>query len=206
MNELRQVIADALSTDLTSAQYLDIQNQIDTRRREVSARLAAIKPVGKHGGEAGPERRKALISGTPDDVRAIENEYADLSIEAEQLDMQRQAIRNRLDSASHKEAAESIPAMLKDLESRMTAIESTRDQLNTQLQEFDSAYNAVVTARSIAIRGGHIPATPKPRLAERIRAFAPWAEHLRTRVFGRHCDHSEELGITFSQGHLGQSL
>ena len=189
-------IAEKLKADtLTVAECDDLLAAINDQSRDIQKRIAEIRPAGKNRPH-GPERRKALESGTPEDVRKLDDEHADAVIRADQLQAQRDAVQRRRDVARAREAAEAVPQHCAELSRRLDALEAAQKALTDAWHATDAAYRDAWQARNLAVRGGHNPEGADPDLVARAVQAAAGGINTRSRLANLGPNTiAEELGV-----------
>jgi len=193
--------------NMTAAECADLLKEVTARDAEVHKRLEAIKPGGKLGGEPGTERRKVLMSGNVDSIRALDNEHADLLAESEVLKTQASGLQARRQSALAQEAVKGMPNRYKALGGALSVAEATMGDLAKALALVEHEYRELYQARFTANAAGLGAKVPpgNPELVGRIAALVPVARTIapKSRVFsGRHDDVAEDLGIEIERNPL----
>lgn len=169
-----QKINEALKADkqLTCAECDTLLAQLEEPQREVSQRIAEIRPA-RRGSPAGTERRRVMQTGTIEAVRELDSELSTAEIRAEQLRIQRDTLIQRRNDARAREASEALPAAVDALESEVEAIERLANQLAEQRDGLRTKANQLNNLRSTAVRGGHPAAGASSELAHRVIAQVP---------------------------------
>lgn len=193
---------------LTAAECRAALEKVAGRRREVSERLAATRPPKRAPAEAlsypgapewdpmtgaGPEYRRAMLEGTPAELRAVLDERAELDAEALQLDHRRHALQGRLKAAEHEEAVkaapkraakllDALPGVLDRLDEALEACAAALDERARVLGELDEA-------RELA--GGE-PYYP-PELLRRVWASDPRGRYSAHQLRGNVSTRPDEL-------------
>lgn len=136
---------------MSSQQAAKARTEAEKRHKEVRARLAQIRPsthearakVGAGPGTdpdslagAGPEYRKVVLEGTPDDMAKLEEEHRRLEAEGRQLAHRISSLRQREKHAAHEEAVREAPARAK---AGLDALPDILDRVDALLVELADA-------------------------------------------------------------------
>lgn len=146
---------------LTAADCGDVLRAVEKRQAEVKARLAEVAPPpavpavppGSPGSNldfAGPAYRKALASGSPEDLAAVVAERRTLEAEEAQLRYRRDALRRARKAAEEREARaeaprkakallKALPGVLDDVDAALGALADALDRREETLRELEAA-------------------------------------------------------------------
>ena len=160
---------------------------VRARQAEVLERWQAITD-GDHtrsqSAPAGPERRRALESGTPSELTAMNQEQAELEAERDQLRHTADRLHEAQRAAAKSEAAESLPGDFEALDELLqaeadaqTALEAARAKADAHLEQIrrkrrlaaDLKAKPETLSRYLELRGlraqpdGHFPGLDRAR-------------------------------------------
>lgn len=122
--------------------------ELNQRRKAIESRLAAIQRETPINGGAGPERKRALTTGTPAEIVELDQEIASLRAELEQqLPAQESALRQRLDEAEKAECVDQLPGRLKALPKALAKHDQAQAALQAARAALDSEVSAITDAR-----------------------------------------------------------
>lgn len=189
-------VIEALKSNapLSVARCDELLTQVNTRNSKVSARIADIHP-GRGNAPQARVRTEALTTGTIEDVRALDAEFDDLSLEAARLQAQKRALQNLRDRSQAREAAASIPQHHAKLDQCLDQLATTQKAFLDAFSALDQEYQDTWHAYSAAANGGHKPQDAPPELIERLLQVDA-RPRIRSRLssLSRHVL-AEEIGI-----------
>ncbi len=177
---------------LTASQYAELNQQASQRFLDVEARLNTIRPASTKGGSVGPERHRILITGSVKEVQALDEEYADLKVESEQLRAQRNELSVRLRAAKGREALDGMPGQYDDLASLLRKAAKARAAYAAALRDIEASLLEIERTRVDANRAGlevgrQVAAAPAS-LYSQLDALRPSDDLSSHLLFGRHSD------------------
>lgn len=176
MNDKPSLITRLLGSDKPSpAQEIrQALAQIDQRARHIDQRLAAIQRGSAINGGHGPERRRALETGTPDELIEMDREFERLIAERDQqLPAQAEALRKRLEAAEADEARERLPTRIKAIPKALDDYERAAAALKQAKAALDDAVSNVIVDRRTA--GNDAPAVAEEH-AQRVATVRGFGE------------------------------
>ena len=122
--------------------------ELNQRRAAIERRLAAIQRETPINGGAGPERKRALTTGTPSEIVELDQEIASLRAELEQqLPAQESALRQRLDEAEQADARDRLPDRLKALPKALDRHAKAEAALSDARAAVDAEVSNIITDR-----------------------------------------------------------
>lgn len=157
---------------LTSAECGTLLAQVDKERATVANRIAEIRPR-RGASPAGAERRRVMETGTPEEVRKLDDELAEAEIRSEQLSAQRDALMKRREGARAREASEALPEHIEALRADVEAVERLANQLAEMRDGLRTKANELHNLRNTALRGGQPAPGASTELAQRVIAQVP---------------------------------
>jgi len=153
MNDKPSLISRLLGSDQPnpSDQIRRALAETEARRKVIDQRLAAIQRGTTINGGPGPERRRALETGTPDELVEMDQEVERLLAERDQqLPAQSQALRKRLEKAEADEARQRLPDRLRAIPAALAAYQKAAKAMQAARDELDSAVSIVIKSRRLA--------------------------------------------------------
>lgn len=149
-HDTQQKIAAALAREeppLSSAECNALLVEFGQAFVEASERLNRTRPGDAHH-QAGAERLQALRTGSPEDVRRVNDEYETTRILVDQLQAQRDALHQRRSEARLREAREGMPRRYEALIAKLDAAEAAKAALRAALGEVKAAADQITAARA----------------------------------------------------------
>jgi hypothetical protein len=178
----------AKSESLSSKQCIELAQQAGEAVAALGVRIKCIHPKGS-------ERMKALMTGTVEEVAALDTEYGRIKIQSDQLSTQRDELIRLREVARDREASDGMPGLLVELADKTGAVEAARDALLDAIGKLDACMTTTMQTRVRAVRARLPAPSGSVELAQRIEALHPLDGLTSLRVVSRHCDPFEELGI-----------
>lgn len=169
--------------------------------REVQAELARIAPrmTALHPGdgmtERGKERKRALLSGTPEDLLNLRDEFDRLQAEHDQLDAQRRELSERRARARIHEAFEAMPTLQEKLRAKLAVAEAAQHALEAALDDIEATYQGIVRARGQCHHGGLDTVGTDAETIGRLLRLAPLSVKGRVAMQQDAGRHRENLGF-----------
>jgi len=147
-HDTQQKIAAALARaePLSSAECNALLVEFGQAFVEASERLNRTRPGDAHH-QAGAERLQALRTGSPEDVRRVNDEYETTRILVDQLQAQRDALNQRRGEARLREAREGMPRRYEALTAKLDAAEAAKAAFKAALAEVKAAADQITAAR-----------------------------------------------------------
>lgn len=124
-------------------------NAANKRQTEITARLEAITDRGPMTGKPGHIRAQILLTGTPAEVVALDEEQRNLRAEAQQLTAQLEELRRRLEQAQALEARENLPRAIKAVEPALKAHHEAQRKAAEAKAALKAAADAVTGTRTL---------------------------------------------------------
>jgi len=125
--------------------------ELERRRKTIAARLAAIQRGSAINGGPGPERRRVLHTGSPDEIVALDHEVEALMAERDQqLPTQHSELAKRLEQAEADEARQRLPGRVKSIPAILAKHQKAAQALQAARDELDAAVSDVIVARRLA--------------------------------------------------------
>jgi hypothetical protein len=147
------LIHKILRADKTSeaAEIRQAQQQLAARRSDIEARIRAIQPGDASNGGPGPDRRRVLETGSPDELVELDQELARLRAERDQqLPHQEVELRKRLDAALADEASARLPDRIRALPAVIESYREAEAAYQQARAAFDEAVTEIITDRAAA--------------------------------------------------------
>lgn len=202
MNTTHQKVAARLNSGerLSSEECNELRADLQAAIAEIEPRIAQIRPGG--GLQArGEVLTAALLSGTPEEVKELREEFERLTVLKEQLRVQETAVNKRRQQAFVYEAAEGLPGLYQVLEQKIAEAEAAQRALEAKFDELDAAYTAVVNARGQCSYGGlSSPIDASPETIDRLMRLSPFAARQRPCTGLQVMRHVENIGRDFRAG------
>ena len=159
---LRDTITSALQSTPGADEIKEILQQAGSRRAEVTSRLSAIRPT-KGANSAGTLRQEALLTGTPEELAAMDRECELLAAELDQLRAWTTELGNRQRAVAGQEAVDHMPDCYKALDAMLKDARKARDAYGQALREVEVALRKIEQARheaNLAGIGRDVPPAP----------------------------------------------
>lgn len=145
-------IAQAVKTEtISAARAIEYLRRLNTRRIEVQEGIKRTMPSGHDPLiRMGSDRLAALEDGDAERVKALDNEFAALEAEQDQIKYLSDRLRDIRKDAETREAAEAMPEWFKQLGHECDAIVAAHNALADAWAKADSTYDSIVRGRAKA--------------------------------------------------------
>lgn len=201
MTTIHKEIAKRLEGKLTSEECGQLLQDVQAELVRLAPRMGALHPGGGMHAR-GEERRRALLSGTPDELLNLRDEFDKLQAEHDQLAAQRDELSGRRTQARIQEAFDGLPALHGELGAKITAAEAAHQALEAAFDDMDAAYLTVSRARG-QCNFGALPAVgTDAETIKRLMRLAPFSAKGRISTQEDAGRHRENLGYD----HLAQPI
>lgn len=173
--------------DLTAAQARAVAVECGEAESLVAQRIAAIAPRNEIRA-AGPERARVLATGSEAELRALDDEHARLTVQAERLIALRDRASALRQALAAREASEALPGQFEALGEALARLEAARKAVAAAEQVAHALRGVIAQGRGTALAGGHPAPVAPVALVRRLIELHPAA--------ARHPEHAaDQLGV-----------
>ena len=150
MTKQQSIIARILgNTTNPAAEVEQAIKAANARQREITARLEAITTLDPMTGQPGPVRSETLLTGTPAEVVALDDEHRNLRAEAQQLTAQLTELQRRLEHARADQAKQDLPGAIKAVEPALKAHHEAQARAEQAKAQLKAAVEGVTNGRTL---------------------------------------------------------
>lgn len=191
---IQKEIGKRLAGDLTAAECAELQVRVQAAVTELDIAMAPLHP-GDQAHKRSEERRRVLLSGTPEDLLNLRDRFDLLQAKRDQLKAQGDELNRRRKSAAEQEAFDGLPALHDTLREKISAAEEAQRALEAAFDAMDAAYVDITQARSTCHMGGLHPAGTTPETIERLARLTPFSAKRRQFAVRDPGWHRDALGL-----------
>lgn len=182
-------------TPLTSMEAKLLIVKLAPEMARINTRWSEIAVAGPRSSNHGPVYKRALTSGTHEEVAALQQEFDRLSIDRDRVRSIHDSLHGIRQEMAIKEASEALPALQEKLDASIKQAEDMQKALERSFDTLQDAYVAVVQARGLAHQGGLPMAGAKPDVVQRLIALSPLSQQNRGALSWRPDVHVDNLGV-----------
>lgn len=182
-------------TPLTSLEAKQLLLKLAPEMASINTRWSEIAVAGPRSSNHGPVYKKALASGTHEEVAELQQEFDRLSIDRDRVRSIHDGLHRIRQEMAIKEASEALPALQEKLDASIKQAEDMQKALERSFDTLQDAYVAVVQARGLAHQGGLPMAGAKPDVVQRLIALSPLSQQNRGALSWRPDVHVDNLGV-----------
>lgn len=188
-------------TPLTSKEAAQLLLRLTPEMASINTRWSEIAVAGPRTNNHGPIYKKALASGTHEEVAALQQEFDRLSIDRDRVRSIHDSLHGIRHAMAVKEASEALPALQEKLDASIKQAEDMQKALERSFDALQDAYVAVVQARGLAHQGGLPMAGARPDVVQRLIALSPLSQQNRSALAWRPDIHVDNLGVSREEAH-----
>lgn len=188
-------------TPLTSKEAAQLLLRLTPEMANINTRWSEIAVAGPRSNNHGPTYKKALASGTHEEVAALQQEFDRLSIDRDRVRSIHDSLHGIRQAMAMKEASEAPPELQEKLEASINQAEDMQKALERSFDALQDAYVAVVQARGLAHSDGLPMAGAKPDVVQRLIALSPLSQQNRSALAWRPDVHVDNLGVNREEAH-----
>ena len=197
MSVIEEIRAEmSRGTPLTSMEAKLLIVKLAPEMARINNRWSEIAVAGPRSSNHGPVYKKALASGTDQELAALQQEFDRLTVDRDRVRSIHDSLHQTRQAMAVKEASEALPGLQEKLEASIEQAEDMQKALERSFDALQEAYVAVVQARGLAHQGGMPKAGAKPDVVRRLIALSPLSQQNRSALAWRPDVHVDNLGVS----------
>ncbi|MDH2021228.1 hypothetical protein N5J29_00490 [Stenotrophomonas sp. GD03680] len=181
---------------LTSLEAKQLIVKLAPEMARINTRWSEIAVAGPRSSNHGPVYKRALASGSDEELAALQQEFDRLTVDRDRVRSIHDSLHQTRHAMAVKEASEALPGLQEKLEASIEQAEDTQKALERSFDALQEAYVAVVQARGLAHQGGMPKAGAKPDVVRRLIALSPLSQQNRSALAWRPDVHVDNLGVS----------
>ncbi|MDG9986862.1 hypothetical protein [Stenotrophomonas sp. GD04024] len=186
-------------TPLTSTEAKLLLLKLAPEMASINTRWSEIAVAGPRSSNHGPVYKKALASGTHEEVAELQQEFDRLSVDRDRVRSIHDSLHRIRQEMAVKEASEALPGLQEKLEASIARAEERAQELECSLDSVQDAYVEVFQALGLAHSAGLPKTGAKPDVVRRLLALSHRSQRNRGALVGRPDIHIDNLGVDLDE-------
>lgn len=187
-------IAKRLEGKLTATECGQLILEAQSALVELDTEIGPLHP-GDMSHRRGEERKRILLSGSPEDVLDLRDKFDILQAQHDQLKALIDELRQRRQTAAVREASDGLPALHDLLRRKIAAAEKAQQALEAAFDDMEVTYLEITQAHATCNAGGLTGAGTTPETIDRLMRLAPLSGKDRHSTYPDAHRHGERLRI-----------
>ncbi|OBR70615.1 hypothetical protein A7D35_20350 [Xanthomonas arboricola] len=181
---------------VSSAEVVALHAKMHGELAKAIEKRARIAVAGPRAPNNGPEYRQVLLSGTNEQIAAMQREFDEMCVEADRARALCDSLQQLKAVVLLKEADEGLPSLQQELVDAVAAAEKCQRALESALDQVEGVYLQISRARG-QLNTASIAATAEQsaevKTIRRLVALAPFSQRQRVSMY-RGAAHRDNIG------------